>query len=58
MLLEELFTSIREKCGRSTPRCTDEEGAEITRRLHELLDHERPIEAAETSSREAPVKTT
>jgi len=56
MLLEELFASIRRQYSRSTPRCTDEEGPEMTRRLHELLDPERPIEA-ETSTTESPVKT-
>ena len=57
MLLEELFASIKQKCVRSMPRCNDEEGAEITRRLHELPDLERSVEA-ETPSTKAPVKTT
>jgi hypothetical protein len=57
MLLEELFASIRDHRSRWAQQSTDEEGTEITRRLHELLDLERPSEA-ETSSTEAPVKTT
>jgi len=55
MLLEELFASIRQQCSRSTQRYADEEGAEITRRLRELLDLEKPIQAAPPST-EAPVK--
>jgi hypothetical protein len=57
MLLEELFASIRQKCGLAIPRCTDEEGTQITRRLHELLDLERPTES-EPPPTEALVKTT
>lgn len=54
-MLMELFASFRQKCGLSTQGCADEEGAELTRRLHELLDLEKPIE---TPSAETSVKPT
>jgi hypothetical protein len=56
MLLEELFTSIRQKWGRPISGSSHEEGAEITKRLHELLDFETPSEAAPPPS-DAPAKT-
>jgi hypothetical protein len=53
MLLEELFASIRQHYGCSTRQSADGEGVEITRRLYELLELEKPIE---TSPAEVPVK--
>jgi hypothetical protein len=44
MLLEEPFASIRQHYGRSTRQSADGEGGEITRRLYELLELEKPIE--------------
>ena len=43
MWIGELFSSLREKCGRSIRGFADEEGGEITRRLRELLELENPI---------------
>jgi hypothetical protein len=45
MFLEELFASIREYGNRRTQRSADKEEASITRRLHELLDLEKSIQA-------------
>ena len=55
MLLEEVFASIRQYYARSTRQCADEEGVEITRRLHNLLELEKPIE---TPSAAVPAKNT
>ena len=55
MLLEEVFASIRHRYARLTRQCADEEGVEIARRLHELLELEKPIE---TPPAEVPAKNT
>jgi hypothetical protein len=45
MLFDELFASIRKHCGRSPQSRDDKQGAEMTQRLHELLELEKPIQA-------------
>jgi hypothetical protein len=45
-----LFASIRERCRRSTQPSTEEEGAEITKRVLELLAVPTPTQEIETLS--------
>jgi len=44
MLLEDMFALIQRQVSRLAKERADEEGAEITRRLHELLDLEKQIQ--------------
>lgn len=57
MLLEELFASMRKHYGSSTQPSADNEGIELKKRLHELLDLEKPIKTKQTLS-EPKMKST
>lgn len=56
MSLRELFATIRERGRRSASQYTEEEGAQITKRLQELLAVPLPKQEVETPSTDAGVK--
>jgi hypothetical protein len=56
MSLEELFTSIRERRRRSAQQ-SYEEGAQIVRRLQELVGVPAPTHKVETPSTNASIET-